>query len=98
MDHPAAVPGAGRRAGRDHRPDQPEQFTTRHAYHHGYYDGFEREFRGFGMVEQWDTEELAVLEAGRVPGGFTNLDPATDLPPMLTRTWLHTGVFPDEIW
>ena len=39
------------------------RFTTRHAYHHGYYDGFEREFRGFGMVEQWDTEDLAVLEA-----------------------------------
>jgi RHS repeat-associated protein len=72
------------------------RFTTRHAYHHGYYDGFEREFRGFGMVEQWDTEELAVLEAGRVPGEFTNLDAATDLPPVLTRTWLHTGIFPGE--
>ena len=41
------------------------RFTTRHAYHHGYFDGFEREFRGFGMVEQWDTEELAVLEPRR---------------------------------
>ena len=69
------------------------KFTTRHAYHHGYFDGFEREFRGFGLVEHWDTEELAVLEAG---GEFTNLDPATDLPPVLTRTWLHTGVFPGE--
>ena len=39
------------------------RFTTRYAYHHGYYDGFEREFRGFGMVEHWDTEDLAVLEA-----------------------------------
>jgi hypothetical protein len=33
-------------------------FTTRYAYHHGYFDGLEREFRGFGMVEQWDTEEF----------------------------------------
>ena len=72
------------------------RFTTRYAYHHGYYDGFEREFRGFGMVEQLDTEELAVLEAGAAQGDFTNLDPATDLPPVLTRTWLHTGVFPGE--
>lgn len=32
--------------------------VTRYAYHHGYYDGYEREFRGFGMVEQWDTEEF----------------------------------------
>ena len=35
------------------------RFVTRYAYHHGYFDGDEREFRGFGMVEQWDTEEFA---------------------------------------
>jgi RHS repeat-associated protein len=70
------------------------KFTTRYAYHHGYFDGFEREFRGFGMVEQWDTEDLAVLESQS--GGFANLDRTTDLPPVLTRTWLHTGVFPGE--
>ena len=28
------------------------RFVTRYSYHHGFYDGFEREFRGFGMVEQ----------------------------------------------
>ena len=71
------------------------RFTTRHTYHHGYYDGFEREFRGFGMVEHLDTEDLAALEAA---GDFANLDRASDLPPVLTRTWLHTGVFPDEDW
>ncbi len=32
------------------------RFVTRYAYHHGFFDGVEREFRGFGMVEQWDTE------------------------------------------
>ncbi|MGH9891865.1 MAG: SpvB/TcaC N-terminal domain-containing protein, partial [bacterium] len=37
------------------------RFVTRYAYHHGYFDGIEREFRGFGMVEQWDTEEFAAL-------------------------------------
>jgi RHS repeat-associated protein len=72
------------------------RFTTRYAYHHGYYDGFEREFRGFGMVEKWDTEDLAVL--GADPGEYANVDRATDLPPVLTRTWLHTGVFPGENW
>ena len=30
--------------------------TTEFRYHHGYWDGTEREFRGFGMVEQLDTE------------------------------------------
>ena len=39
------------------------RFVTRYAYHHGYFDGVEREFRGFGMVEQWDTEEFAALTA-----------------------------------
>ena len=34
------------------------RLVTRYAYHHGYFDGYEREFRGFGMVEQWDTEEF----------------------------------------
>jgi YD repeat-containing protein len=72
------------------------KFTTRYSYHHGYYDGFEREFRGFGLVEKLDTEELAVLEADGAEDGFANLDPATDLPPVLTRTWRHTGVFPGE--
>ena len=31
------------------------RFVTRYAYHHGYFDGLEREFRGFGMVEKRDT-------------------------------------------
>ena len=44
------------------------RFVTRYAYHHGYFDGEEREFRGFGMVEQWDTEEFAALTAdGTLP-------------------------------
>ena len=30
--------------------------TTEYRYHHGYWDGVEREFRGFAMVEQFDTE------------------------------------------
>ena len=41
------------------------RFVTRYAYHHGYFDGVEREFRGFGMVEQLDTEELGALTAER---------------------------------
>ena len=27
------------------------RFVTRYAYHHGYFDGVEREFRGFGLVD-----------------------------------------------
>lgn len=63
------------------------RFVTRYAYHHGCFDGAEREFRGFGMVEQWDAEELAVLQAGAVPSETE----AAHLPPVLTKTWYHTG-------
>ena len=42
------------------------RFVSRYAYHHGDFDGTEREFRGFGMVEQWDTERWATFGAGNV--------------------------------
>ncbi|HET7502645.1 MAG TPA: SpvB/TcaC N-terminal domain-containing protein, partial [Kofleriaceae bacterium] len=69
------------------------RFVTRYSYHHGHYDGKEREFRGFGRVDQLDTEELGALTAsGDLPAG-DNFDAASYVPPMLTRTWFHTGVF-----
>ncbi|MCB0039619.1 MAG: VCBS repeat-containing protein, partial [Caldilinea sp.] len=69
------------------------RFVTRYAYHHGYFDGEEREFRGFGMVEQTDTEAFAALTAsGDLPVG-DNVDAHSHIPPLLTRTWFHTGVY-----
>ncbi len=66
MGHPAAVPGPRGRARRDATTASARnRFVTRYAYHHGYFDGVEREFRGFGMVEQWDTEEFAALRRRR---------------------------------
>jgi RHS repeat-associated protein len=67
------------------------RFVTRYAYHHGYFDGEEREFRGFGMIEQWDTEEFAALAAGNVPAD--NIAPESHVPPVHTKTWFHTGVY-----
>ena len=82
------------------------RFVTRYAYHHGYFDGEEREFRGFGMIEQWDTEEFAALTAGDSlaplvgegwgEGAATNIDAASHVPPVLTKTWFHTGVYIDR--
>lgn len=74
------------------------RFVTRYAYHHGYFDGHEREFRGFGMVEQWDTEEIGTP---RTDDSFSspeavNLDEASYVPPVLTRTWFHTGAYIKE--
>ncbi|MEL7340530.1 MAG: toxin TcdB middle/N-terminal domain-containing protein, partial [Bacteroidota bacterium] len=34
------------------------KLVTNYRYHHGYYDGKEREFRGFAYVEQQDTERF----------------------------------------
>ena len=69
------------------------RFVTRYAYHHGYFDGEEREFRGFGMVEQWDTEQFAALAGdGTLPAG-DNIDAASHVPPVHTKTWFHTGVY-----
>jgi RHS repeat-associated protein len=67
------------------------RFVTRYAYHHGYYDGIERELRGFGMVEQTDTEEIAVLSSSPQLPVATNLDSASNVPTVLTRSWFHTG-------
>jgi RHS repeat-associated protein len=55
------------------------RFVTLYAYHHGYFDGPEREFRGFGMVEQWDAES------------YPALDDESHVPPAYTRTWFHNG-------
>lgn len=52
-------------------------YSSCYAYHHGYYDGIEREFRGFGYVECRDTELFPKLN---------------DAPPSLTKTWYHLGI------
>ena len=69
------------------------RFVTRYAYHHGYFDGEEREFRGFGMVEQFDTEEFAALSASDAFPVGDNIDQTSHVPPVLTRTWFHTGAY-----
>ena len=66
------------------------RFASRYAYHHGHYDGEEREFRGFGMVEQWDSEEMAALTDGH--GAPEGPAAAYHVPAVHTKTWFHTGV------
>lgn len=69
------------------------RFVTRYAYHHGYFDGAEREFRGFGLVEQWDTEEIGGVPADEESSTATNPDASLSLPPICTKTWFHTGAY-----
>lgn len=69
------------------------RFVSRYAYHHGHFDGVEQEFRGFGLVEQFDTEEFAALTPDGWLADGSNLDASSHVPPVLTRTWFHTGLF-----
>lgn len=70
------------------------RFVTTYAYHHGYFDGAEREFRGFGMVEQWDTESFSRFSgAGKLPTPANAKDPELHLPAVRTKTWFHTGAW-----
>lgn len=73
------------------------KLVTRFAYHHGYFDGYEREFRGFARVEQWDAESFG---AERGKGLFATLPYDVDapnaglnLPAVRTVTWFHTGIW-----
>ncbi len=70
------------------------KLTTEYRYHHGYWDGVEREFRGFGMVEQLDTETFdAYNSQGQHGHGmeFVQIKPEHFSPPTLTKTWFHQG-------
>ncbi|MBK6012831.1 SpvB/TcaC N-terminal domain-containing protein [Streptomyces sp. MBT53] len=62
------------------------RLSTEYRYHHGYWDGVEREFRGFAMVEHLDTETFGAAPAG--PGA---VPPEHYSPPTLTKSWFHSG-------
>lgn len=68
------------------------RYITRYAYHHGFYDGVEREFHGFGMVEQLDTVQFATFDKGEARP-VDNWDENSHVPPALTKTWFHTGAY-----
>ncbi|WP_340199982.1 SpvB/TcaC N-terminal domain-containing protein [Ascidiimonas sp. W6] len=66
------------------------KYVSEYSYHHGYFDHEEREFRGFGMVEQKDTETFEHW----VKSGASNITEQTlHQEPVVTKTWFHTGAF-----
>ena len=68
------------------------RFVSEYKYRDGEFDGHEREFRGFGYVEQWDTESHPAPSG---LGLFADRPPAVNgespQPPVVTETWFHTG-------
>ncbi len=75
------------------------RLVTEYRYHHGHYDRTDREFRGFGMVEQVDAEHFEHWAKGP---GMSLVDRSLHQTPVLTKTWFHTGVVPtafgEEHW
>ena len=50
------------------------EFSSTYSYHHGYFDGVEREFRGFGRVEQVDVESFGSFAAGNADSPYITDD------------------------
>lgn len=72
------------------------QFSTSYSYHHGYFDGKEREFRGFGRVEQIDTESFGEFTEGNINSPYITDDHTLYQPPIKTVSWYHTGAMIDR--
>lgn len=66
------------------------KYTAQYKYHHGYYDHPEREFRGFGMVEQIDAE---TFEHWTKSGATNVTDAELHQEPIVSKQWIHTGAF-----
>lgn len=74
------------------------KLATEYAYHHGYWDGVEREFRGFGRVDQRDTQTFDDYHAPSADHESTAtlaVDPRHYSPPTELRTWFHLGPIED---
>ncbi|MEU8941995.1 SpvB/TcaC N-terminal domain-containing protein [Streptomyces goshikiensis] len=67
-------------------------FTSRYSYHHGCFDGAEREFRGFARVERTDVEDYGTFAAANADSPYVTSDHRLYQPPVRTVTWRHTGV------
>lgn len=72
------------------------EFSSTYSYHHGYFDGFEREFRGFGRVEQVDIETYDKFMQGNDASPYITNDKTLYQPPIKTITWYHTGAALDR--
>lgn len=71
------------------------RLTTDYRYHYGYYDHSERLFRGFGLVEQWDTETHETWQYNNANNALTK-ESSLFQAPTLTRSWYHTGYYEEQ--
>lgn len=64
--------------------------VSSYSYHHGYYDHEEKEFRGFGRVDQTDAEHF---EHWVKSGAQNVVEAELHQDPVVSKTWSHTGAF-----
>lgn len=65
-------------------------YTNTYTYRHGFFDPYDKEFRGFAFVEQEDTESF---EQFVLNNSGTEVEQDLYQPPVRTRSWFHTGAF-----
>jgi RHS repeat-associated protein len=71
--------------------------TSQYKYHQGFYDGIEREFRGFGFVASAEREYVLGTPSGdgffTFPNGNESLKGVISTHPVLSKKWYYTGAF-----
>jgi RHS repeat-associated protein len=75
------------------------KLVTEYKYHNGYWDGVEREFRGFAHVDSFDSEEFTpfntqnLFENAPEKFGVTvnTVAPEHYSPPVMTKSWFYVG-------
>ena len=73
------------------------KFSSTYSYHHGHFDSIEREFRGFGRVEQIDVESFDQSADNNISSPFVTQDHTLYQAPVKTVTWYHTGAALDQL-
>lgn len=67
-------------------------YSHRFKYHDGYYDPIARQFRGFGYVETWDTDEYEIYKKNAIRENVDVIESSNYSRGIYTRTWHHTGI------
>jgi Insecticide toxin TcdB middle/N-terminal region len=66
------------------------KITTQYSYHHGHWEGTERDYLGFGRVDKRDTEEFNHYNSCTSINSYAEKIPEVFFSsPTETRTWFH---------
>lgn len=74
------------------------KLVTTYNYHNGYWDGLEREFRGFAQVDTLDTETFTKFNTQDLFNSEVVNPVSTDhyTPPVQTKSWFYVGPIGDS--